>query len=146
MGQEVLPRAGPAQPCHSSTLPGCTSQPKYKCSDLTNPAGLLRMLLKAARWAHSCPGTYSPPSLQREGQVWAAQSSQLLRRAPHAPASLRCAPSHKDLCQNEWGSLAACGTSHAGLKYSMHMVKSDQMQLFLPTSSTHAGRFGIQLF
>lgn len=55
---------------------------------------------------------------------------------PTSPASLRCVPSHKGLCQNKCGSLAACGRSHAGLKYSIHMVKSGQMQLFLFTNYT----------
>lgn len=131
-------------PARSSTLPGCT---RHKCPVLTNPAGFSRMLLQEARWAQTgaCPGTYSPPSLQRDKHELPRPptSSEGL---PTSPASLRCVPSHKDLCQNKCESLAACGRSCAGLKYSIHMVKSDQMQLFLLTSYTHAGRFSIQLF
>lgn len=54
-------------------------------------------------------------------------------------------PSYQDLHQHKRVLLAACGRTHAGLKYSIHVIKSDQMQIFLLTSYTYASLFTASL-
>lgn len=137
------PRAGPAHPLpgavHCQAAPGTSalSSPTLQDSPgcCCRKPGEPRQVPALAPTAH--------PQRDKHELPRPPTSSEGL---PTSPASLRCVPSHKDLCQNKCESLAACGRSCAGLKYSIHMVKSDQMQLFLLTSYTHAGRFSIQLF
>lgn len=144
MGPGSASQSWPCTPlARSSTLPGSPSTSSLTSLSLQDSSGCCWR--QPGEATSALVPTAHPHCREREGQVRAPRTPPSSEGLPISPASLRCAPSHTDSCQNKCGLLVACGRSRAGLKSSIHMVKSDQMYLFLITSYTHAGRFGIQL-